>query len=55
MKNKYEIEYYGFEHASDLERDMSEIFDKPSLNIPNGEWNGILRITIEYIPSEDEG
>lgn len=50
--HKAVYEYDGFESASDIERDMSEIWDEFD-HLP-GEWEGTLRITVEYIPEEGE-
>lgn len=47
-------DYYGFESFPDLERDISEIWYEPAMkNIP-AEYQGTMRVTIEYIPSEVE-
>lgn len=41
--------YHGFESTYDLERDMSELFyNKEFKDIP-GEFQGTLRVTVEYI------
>lgn len=49
---KVVYEYSGFEEAVDIERDMSEIFEEDFSHV-EAEWQGTLRITIEYIPEED--
>lgn len=49
--------YHGFEATSDLERDISESlnsdYNDKVKDIP-GEFQGTLKVTIEYIPEEDE-
>ena len=54
MKNlKFEMEYNGFESIGDLVsgEDFCEVLNK--LDMP-GEFQGTLKVTYEYIPSEEE-
>ena len=54
MKNlKFEKEYHGFESVYDLDRDISEIWEYELKDVP-GEFQGMLKVTIEYIPEENE-
>lgn len=53
----YEKEYHGFESLYDLGRDVYEAFDsrfnEKAKDIP-GEFQGTVKVTIEYMESEDE-
>jgi len=54
MKNiKFEKTYHGFEAVSDLGRDIDEMWQYELKDIP-GEFQGTIKVTVEYIPSEDE-
>lgn len=46
-------DFTGFEDLYDLERDISDAIEYEHI-VPNGEWQGTLRVTMEYIPAEDE-
>ncbi len=50
----FKKDYHGFESWADIGRDMSEIFDEPSMKNVPPEGQGTLRITVEYIPSEED-
>lgn len=53
----WQKDYVGFESLSDLDRDISEAFDEkfnPAVKQLPGEFEGTLRVTIEYINWEDE-
>lgn len=50
-------DYHGFESLYDLERDISECLDKdfnPQAKLLPSEFNGIVRVVIEYLPSKEE-
>jgi hypothetical protein len=50
-------QYEGFESSSDMFRDIREAFDKrfnPEAAKLPGEFQGTMRVTITYIPSEDD-
>ena len=52
MERKIVIEYDGFESCQELERDISEIwFRKEFKDIPP-EFEGTLKITVEYIENK---
>jgi hypothetical protein len=47
--------YHGFESLSDLERDITEAFDdrfNPAAKVIPGEFQGTVKVTIEYTPEE---
>lgn len=52
----YKKEYHGFEDFSDYWRDMDEAvrpeFNAAMKDIP-GEFQGTIRVTIEYVPEEN--
>lgn len=43
------FEYHGFESIIDIVEDI-EYCDE----IPNGEWEGMVKVTIEYFPPDGE-
>lgn len=50
----FEKEYHGFESWIDMSRDIDEIWYEPTMkNVPS-EGRGTLKITVEYIPSEED-
>lgn len=51
MNKTLVLEYTGFESLNDLDEDL---MDNIGLIIPHGEFLGTVKITMEYIPSEDE-
>jgi len=54
MKLKKQFNYHGFEAVSDLERDISEIFEFTPFNTILSEFQGTLRVTVEYIDNEQK-
>lgn len=50
--NKKVFTYYGFESTYDLERDMSELFYNAEFCDVPAEFQGTLRVTVEYIPED---
>ena len=50
----FKKDYHGFESWAEIGRDMSEMFDEPSMKNVPPEGQGTLRITVEYIPSEED-
>lgn len=57
MITVFDKEYHGFEDAVDVFRDVSEAFDgrfNPSMKGIPGEFQGTMRVTITYEPSEDD-
>jgi hypothetical protein len=52
----FQKDYHGFEDAVDIERDVSECFDarfNPAMEGIPGEFQGTIRVTVEYIPEEE--
>ena len=49
--------YHGFESLSDLDRDVMEAlddrFNEKAKEVP-GEFQGTIKVTIEYFPDGDE-
>lgn len=53
----FQKDFEGFESLQDWDRDMSESIQSDynsDAKVLDGEFTGTLRVTIEYIPSEDE-
>jgi hypothetical protein len=53
----FEKKYHGFEDVYDLGRDMDEVLDdrfNPNAKGIPGEFQGIIKVTVEYIPAEGE-
>lgn len=53
----YQKEFVGWESLSDWDRDMSEAIQSDynsDAGALNGEFTGTVKVTIEYIPGENE-
>ena len=50
----FEKEYCGFEDVYDIDRDISEMWDDPKAKGIPGEFQGVIKVTVEYIPAEGE-
>lgn len=50
----FEKDYYGFEDMFDLDRDMSELLSFENKNKVPSEFTGIVRVLVEYYPSDDD-
>lgn len=50
---KWSCDYPGFESIMDFVGDM-HIEDALEAIVPDSEWLGTIRITFEYIPSQEE-
>ena len=50
----FEKDYYGFEDMFDLDRDMSEILSFENKDKVPSEFSGIVRVSVEYYPSDDD-
>jgi len=50
----FEKDYYGFEDMFDLDRDMSELLTFENKNKVPSEFSGIVRVLVEYYPSDDD-
>jgi len=48
--NKHVINYKGFESSADLQGDINEALEDM---IPEEEWEGKLRVTLEYTEEDD--
>lgn len=48
----FQKDYDGFESWTDVGRDIDEIWDNPAMKDIPPEWQGTIRITIEYIPED---
>ena len=46
---KKEFIYHGFESCNDIHRDMAEFWDDEPFNKLDGEFEGTIKITVEYI------
>ena len=60
MLKIYEKDYIGFESLYDIQRDVYEALDpkfNPNIESVPEEFNGTIKLTMEYIPNErgDEG
>lgn len=45
-----EIDTFGWEELADLEE---QVTDMVCAVVPNGEFEGVVRITVEYLPEGD--
>ena len=50
----FKRDYVGFESAIDIEQDIGEMWDDPRWKTIPGEYRGTLRVTVEYIPSDED-
>jgi len=50
----FEKDYHGFEDMFDLDRDMSEILSFGNENKIPSEFTGIVRVLVEYFPSDED-
>ena len=50
----FEKDYHGFEDMFDLDRDMSEILQFENQKKIPSEFTGIMRVLVEYYPSNDD-
>lgn len=53
MKTIFEREYYGFEDAYDISRDIYEMFSTPEGKKIPAEWQGTIKITVTYEESDE--
>jgi len=51
MNKSKQVEYCGFESIMDFDEDWVEILKDI---VPNGEYQGTVKITFEYTPSQEE-
>lgn len=47
-------QYHGFEDATDIERDLSEMFVSGKASSIPGEFQGTIRVVVTYEPSEED-
>ena len=49
-----EKDYHGFESFTDMIRDVEEVFDFPPGSKLDGEFEGTIRLKIEYLGDKDD-